>query len=446
MPDFLLPVFDILFYKIAATLFALGLIVFVHELGHFIVAKIFGVRVLIFSLGFGKRLWGFARGGTDYRVCALPLGGFVALAGENPDEASPSSDDLSGTMQSKPRWQRILIYMAGPFANFAFSIGLVAGLFMWGIQLRQIQAAPAVVGRVVADGPAARAGVLPGDRILSIENQAVAKWIDVEFWLSTAAEKARTIEIERGTERLSLELTPEKGPDGVGVAGFVPELEIDIVLNRVMEGGPAAQAGLLADDILVSVAGKKPIDGEDFVRKIQSSAGKPLVFEVQRDGDLRSFTVTPNAEGRIQVEIGGALQRQPLPFGVALAESYRYNLDIVVKTFQVLGLLFTNEVPANQTVSGPLGIGQQVGEVAKAGFDSLLAMAAFLSISIGLLNLILPIPILDGGRIVLLIIESILRRDASPRVRDSLFQVGLWLAIALMVTATYFDIARFLSK
>jgi regulator of sigma E protease len=442
MPEIFASAVDLLVYKIGATLFALGLIVFVHEFGHFIVAKAFGVRVLVFSLGFGKRLWGKKSGPTDYRISALPIGGYVALAGENPDEPV----DVPDSMTKKPRWQRIAIYLAGPFANFAFSIALVAALFAWGIDLRQVQAAPPVVGRVLEGGPAARAGFLPGDRILQVEDQKIAKWIDVEFWISTAADKPRSVQIERAGERLTLELVPEKAEDGIGTAGFVPELEIEIVLNRVVEGGPAATGGLESGDVLVAVDGKKPVDGDDFVRKIQSSAGQALAFEVRRGEQLKQFSVTPNAEGRIQVELGGKLPRRPLPFGQAIVESYHYNLDIVVKTFQILGLLFAREVPAQQTLSGPLGIAQQTSAVAKAGFDSLLAMAAFLSISIGLLNLILPIPILDGGRILLLLVESIIRRDVSPRVRDGFLQVGFWLVVALMLTVTYFDIARVLTK
>lgn len=424
------------FLFVPAFLFALGVIVFVHEFGHYLAAKLFGVRVVTFSVGFGRRIWGFERGGTDYRLSLLPLGGYVHMAGQMPEEASSDPGDFT----NKPRWQRIVIYLAGPAANVVLSVTLIAGLFMYGIQAQGLQDLDPVIGYVAEDSPAAEVGLEVGDRVVSVDGEPVEVWDDVEFPISTSPERVLTLEIERDGDLLEFELVPRKVPRyELGDAGIFARMQLRF--SRVLPDEPAARAGFRSGDAVLTVDGQHVTDARAFVDYVQPRAGEAIDIEILRDGERRTLTVTPverEGKGLIGVHLG---IHRPLPFGEAVAASVRYNVDIVHKTFQVLGKLFTARIAPKSALSGPIEIAAVSGRVARQGFDQLVFFIGFLSISIGIMNL-LPIPVLDGGHIMLLLIESAMRRDLSVRVRERFHQFGFVLLMMLMAMVIFFDLSK----
>lgn len=419
-----------------AFLVSLGVIVFVHEFGHFAVAKAFGVKVLTFSIGFGKRLLGFQRGGTDYRISALPLGGYVRMGGEMPEEATGDPDEFV----SKPRWQRILVYLAGPAANVVLAVVLIAGVFMSGHFAQGLQNLPPEVGFVAEGSAGEAAGLEPGDRILSVGGEPVETWDDFSFLVATSPEKPMELRVERGDEIFETTLVPTKEErNEIGESGLGPELQLRLV--AVLEGTPAEEAGLESGDRILTLDGEPVSRVETFVEKVEPRAGEAIEIRVLRDGAERAFTVVPEdveGKGRVGVSIG---YYQPLPLGEALHASVLYNLDVVKKTGEVLAKLFQREVSAKSTLSGPIEIARYSGEAARGGLKSLVFMIGFLSIAIGIMNL-LPIPILDGGHITLLLVESAMRRDFSLRVKERFTQVGFFLLMTLMAMVIFFDLSK----
>lgn len=422
---------------IPAFIFALGVIIFVHEFGHLVVAKAFGTRVETFSLGFGKRLWGFRRGETDYRVSLVPLGGYVKLAGE---EAGTSTGDPR-EFQSKPRWQRILVFLAGPAMNILLAIVLIAVVFMVGIEVPDLQQIPPVLGTVEADSSAAQAGLRPGDRIVEVNGQPVSRWQDVGFVTMTSPEKPVRMVVERGPERLPFEVVPRKVPryEFGDTAGMFP-----VVLPRVSQvlpGSPAERAGFLIGDEIRSTDGRAVADSSSFVGYISEHPGQPVQVEIMRAGALQTLTVVPRDEsgkGKIGVGIGVYQRYGPLR---AFVESAKYNWYVTQQTFAVLGKIVSGQLAAKSAFSGPLEIANLSGAAARAGFKNLIYLMGFISISIAILNL-LPLPILDGGNILILLLESVARRDFSLVFKERINQVGFVLLMALMLMVLYFDVVK----
>lgn len=426
-----------LLITVPAFLFALGVIVFVHELGHYLAARLFGVRVVTFSLGFGKRLWGFCREGTDYRISAVPLGGYVRMGGELPDESTGDPREFL----SKPRWQRVIVYLAGPAMNVVLSIALIALVFMVGIEIQALQELPAVVGTVEEGSAAAAAGLAPGDRIVALDGDPVEKWKDVQFAFSTSPGRPVEVELQRGGERRRTVVTPAVMPRyEFGDAGVYPELVVRIA--EVDDGTPAARAGFRPGDQPRAVDGQPISEIGELVDFLQRHAGVEVRIDVHRDSEVLTIPVTPEADeegkGRIGVHLG-AYRR--LPFGEAVVESVRYNVDIVHKSLQILGKLFTREISARSSLSGPIEIAAISGQAARRGWKELLFVMGFLSISIGFMNL-LPIPVLDGGHIAILAVESLLRRDMSILLKERLTQVGFMMLMTLMAVVIFFDLAK----
>ena len=424
---------------ILSFLFALGVIIVVHEAGHLLVAKAFGVRVLTFSVGFGKRLWGFRRGETEYQVSAIPLGGYVRLSGELPEEAAESTDPRD--FMNKPRWQRILVYLAGPAMNVILAILIFAGLFMVGMEVMNLPDMPPVVGGVEEGSSAARAGLRRGDRIVAIEGEAVDNWQQVLMALITSPDRPLRLSVEREGQTIQTSVTPGRVPKyEVGDSGgIIPALRPQI--TQVLSDSPAREAGFRPGDEIRTVDGVPIADSRDFVGRIETRAGKPVVVEIMRDGQPMTLTVVPRGDsgvGRIGVGIGFYQKYGPAR---AFAASVRYNIQIVKDTVAILGKVMTGGVPAKSAFAGPLEIAKQSGEAARRGFKDLLQLMGFLSISIAFMNL-LPIPILDGGQITILAVEEVMRRDLSLRFKEVVGYVGLFMILALMVTVIYFDIAK----
>ncbi|NLN12204.1 MAG: RIP metalloprotease RseP [Acidobacteria bacterium] len=422
--------------NVLAFVFALGVIIFVHEAGHLLVAKAFRMRVLTFSLGFGKRLWGRRRGETDYRISAVPLGGYVKLAGEDPDEEGHDPRDFP----NRPRWQRILVYLAGPAMNGVLAVLLVAGLFMVGVDVPALQSIPAEVGTVEAGSPGDAAGIRPGDRIVAIDARPVEQWKQVAFAIMTSVGRELAVEVERDGERLLFTVVPARLAEyEIGDAGIYPRLLPRIA--QLVAGAPAAEAGLRVGDEVRAVDGRSLANAAELIAHIETRAGTPVRLEIVRGGAPLAITVVPatvDGKGRIGVLL--SLQQRYGP-ARAFVESLRFNGEIARQSLVVVGKIFTREVKARSALAGPIEIAAQSGQAARAGWKSLVYLMAVISTSIGLLNLF-PIPVLDGGQIALLLVESTLRRDLPDRVKERVNQTGLALIVLLMLTVLYFDLAK----
>lgn len=420
-----------------AFIFALGLIIFVHEAGHLLVAKAFDVRVLAFSLGFGKRLFGFQRGETEYRVSILPLGGYVRLGGENPDEVSDDPREFL----NKPRWQRILVYLAGPAMNVVLAILIMTVLFTAGaaVSINAGESEP-VVGIVVDGSPAAEAGLLPGDRLLEIKGSPVERWQDFAVTTSLAPEERLPLAYERDGRRIDTTITPAKvEPYGIGDAGAYPRQLPRVI--QVVPGKPAAAAGFQEGDELTTVAGRALSDHSDFVSYLEEHPGEAIAVGVRRGGEPLVLEVTPADEdglGKIGVMVGYYVEYS---VGEAFVESMKFNWNVTTTTLGILGKIVTGQVSAKNAVSGPIDIASLSGEAARTGAKSLFFLMAVISVSIAIFNL-LPIPLLDGGQIFILLVETVRGRDLSLTLKERIHQVGFVLILMLMAAVILLDISK----
>jgi regulator of sigma E protease len=425
-------------YTLLSFAFALGVIIVVHEAGHLLVAKAFGVRVMTFSVGFGKRLWGIQRGETEYRLSAVPLGGYVRLGGENPEEVDPGDPR---EFLNKPRWQRILVYLAGPAANVILAILVFATVFMVGIEVMNFPDMPPLIGGVEAGSSAAQAGLQRGDRILTVRGKAIDNWQDVLLDLMGSPDQPLALTVQRAGRTLNATVTPKRVPRyEVGdLAGLIPSVRPQVI--EIIKGQPAEAAGFRPGDEIRSVDGKPVLDSQAFVEAISPRAGQQVEVEVAREGRPLMLAVTPrndNGSGRIGIKIG-FYQR----FGPARAfvEGARYSVQTVEQIFQILGKIFTRQLSAKGALAGPIEIAKQSGEAARIGFKYLLQLMGFISISIAVMNL-MPIPILDGGQIFILMVEGVIRRDLSMRLKEVISQVGFVMILLLMFVVIYFDVMK----
>lgn len=424
--------------------FVLGVIVFIHELGHFLAAKSFGIRVDVFSLGFGKRLFGFRRGVTDYRISALPLGGYVRMAGENPgDELTGSPDEFL----SKPRWQRFIVAIAGPAMNILLAVGLLVIVYMVQFPRNSYLDQSAVVAAVDAHTPAAAAGIQAGDRILRIDGVNNPTWEQVGMRAAVSAGHPIEVDVLRQGKIVETHLTPP-APDSEGdqVLGLVPRQEV--VIEAIDPGSAAAKAGLQAGDRIMAVNRTPILDPATLVKTIHASAGKAVTLTVQRKGQTIEAQVTPKTEmqnGQPQYRIGVALSSGvrfvSLSFPEALQESLRSNRQSSMLILDLLGKLVAHRASIS-SLQGPIGIATLTGEaVRQPTLVPLVWITSMISLNLGILNL-LPIPVLDGGMILFLLIEGLLRRDLSLRVKERVYQLGAAFLLILMTVVVYNDIIR----
>lgn len=423
--------------NILAFAFALGVIIVVHEAGHLLVAKAFNVRVLTFSVGFGKRIWGMQRGETEYRLSVVPLGGYVRLGGENPDE---TTDDPREFL-NKPRWQRVLVYLAGPMANVILAILVFAALFMVGIEVMNLPNTPPLIGGVEQGSSAAQAGLRRGDLITAVKGEAVDDWNDVVLSLMGSPERPLPLTLRRDGQTVEATVTPKRIPkyDMGDFAGLLPSIRPQII--QVLAGQPAEQAGFRPGDEIRVVDGRPVVDSQAFVEAIAKRPGQKTVVEITRDGQPMSLAVVPRNDGgagKIGVQIGFYQRYGPAR---AFVESARYNVQVVKDTFRILGKIFTRELSAKGALAGPIEIAAQSGAAARSGFKYLLHLMGFISISIAIMNM-LPIPILDGGQIFILSVESVIRRDLSLRLKEVISQVGFVMILLLMFVVIWFDLMK----
>jgi regulator of sigma E protease len=429
--------------SVIVVVIVLGIMILVHELGHFVAAKLFHVRVLTFSIGFGKRLFGYKYGDTDYRVSLLPLGGYVKMAGDDPSEVREGHPD---EFLAKPRWQRFIIAIMGPSMNVLMAVVLLAGLYRFHYPKPAYMEQPARVGEVDPGSPAAQAGIEPGDLIVRLGSLQNPKWEDLRMKILMTAGETLPVEVQRDGGQLNLTLTPKAtGPDQIGDAGLMPCIPGKI--GEVAAGKPADRAGLKEGDRIIALDGRDIPCWQQLSATIQKTEGKPVSLLVERDGKQFQVSVTPylgeSGEGEkwlIGVGYRSDVVVRQLPLGDAIATAVDDNVRNCLVTFDVLGRIITRRM-SPKSLSGPIGIAQISGEAYRAGIPELLMLVSFISLQLGIFNL-LPIPILDGGMILVLLIEGLMRRDMSLEVKERFAQIGIVFLLLLAVFVTYNDILK----
>jgi regulator of sigma E protease len=457
-------------YLLLGVALVLGVMILVHEWGHFVAARIFGVRVDVFSIGFGPRLFGWKRGATDYRVSALPLGGYVRMAGQDPseidsanstsipvkakDEKTQSPALVRGApdeLMSKPRWQRALISFAGPFVNLIFPVLLLTVYFLTiGIPYPAYEDKPVQVTAVPANSPAAAAGLHSGDKVVALEGEQNPNWEQAEKVITKLTPNSKlSMEVEQAGTRRSLSVPVEQKDleQPERLLGLAP---IRPVLEDVAPGLPAQRAGLKENDLIAAVDGQKIQWWGEFTERVRGSNGKPVALDVDRKGQPLHLVVTPQAatndRGETVYQIGVQVHEDTAYKRVAFPEGARYAGQVTVQkikeTAGIVGQLFSGRVSLKQ-LQGPVGISRAAGQAARKGPLAIISLMVLISVNLGILNL-LPIPILDGGHILLLGIEGILRRDMSLAFKERFVQVGLVFLLVVFAIVMYNDVVRLL--
>ena len=423
----------------------LGVMILIHELGHYWACLAVGVRVQTFSIGFGPRLFGFRRGETDFRISAIPFGGYVRMFGEQPgDEAAADPNSF----QAKSRWRRAIVIIAGPLMNIVLAVGIMTGIFMNEFP-KQVTVTNPIIGKVIPGSPAEKAGVHDGDRIVQIGGIANPNWQDIQAKEALNADRPLPVTIEREGKRLSLTVIPQRDKEeGIGIAGWVGES--DVVISQLTSGLNAVKAGLKPGDLLVSANGQQIRSTVKLQEVIQNSQSNPVDLIISRDGHLKRFSVTPIKNGdtdgqwRIGVALSPKMTLVQLPFGEALVESAQFNRRNATLIFQVLESIVERRISAT-TLEGPIQIAQRSREAAKEGATSFLGLMAIVSLNLAIFNL-LPIPILDGGVLMLLLIEMVIRRDMSLQIKEAVFKVGFVFLMMIVVFVLYNDISKMFSR
>jgi len=442
----------------------IGVMILVHELGHFWAARAFNVKVEVFSFGFGPRLFGFRRGETDYRFSLILFGGYVKMAGEQPSE-QPSQ--MSGSQQNetespvpeigsndliylwqKPRWQRLIIAAAGPFMNVVLAIAVLTGLFMVSYE-KVLNEGGAVVGHIQPDSPAAKAGIQAGDKIVRLNGTDNPDWEEIFTKEIEGAGRTLTVTVERNGHQFPVSLTPvldEK--EGVGSAGWEGQNEIQVA--SVNAGYPADTAGLKKGDLLVKVNGIPIHSHYTLPEVIRRSEGKPATIDYVRDGAHHTVTLKPvfrNPDGTsmrwmigVLPEIKQNIQKMKLSFPDALHESLVQNGKNASLIFEFLRGIVERRMAA-KNLSGPIGIAHYATEAAQEGPGPFFMLMSVVSLNLAIVNM-LPIPILDGGVIVTLLIEMVMGRDLSLNVKEAMLKVGFVFLMMMVVFVIYNDIAK----
>jgi regulator of sigma E protease len=436
-------------FKASAFLAGLAALIFVHELGHFLIARKCGVTVEKFSIGFGPKIIGFKSKGTEYLIAAIPLGGYVKMKGEDPEEELVNTQ---GSFSAATVYQRLAIAFGGPLFNILFAIAIYIGVYMVGTQT-----SGTAVGKVHDNSPAQQAGLQTGDRIIEIGGDKIQYWHELQDIVQNAPDKKMDFVIERDSKTLiTLPITPKTGETAdlfgdkkkVGLIG-IERLERNIFF--IEEGSPADKAGFQVGDDILTIDGVEIRGGSDL-KAAADKPGQELTFRVLRDGQEQILKVTPELKkitdmkgkevryGHMGFGVSGEMitERYSLPGAVlrGLEQTWEriYLISVSIKK------LFTGSISA-KTIGGPILIFQVYGQQAELGLSYFVLLTAFLSINLGLLNL-LPIPILDGGHILFFLIEIIKGKPISDANRERAAQVGLFMLLSLMIFAFYNDLMR----
>ncbi len=426
--------------SLVAFMFVIGVLVFVHELGHFMAARRIGVRVLTFSLGFGPKIVKFRRGDTEFCISAIPLGGYVKMAGENPDDQRTGADD---EFMSKSKWERFQVLIMGPVMNIVLAIIVMTLVLYQGAEMPAYEEETPIVGTVAEGSAAEGVGIQVGDRISSVEDQVIETWSDLFVAVMPRAGRVISVVVSQpdGGQR-TVSITPDSQTDfEMGDLGIGPIMEPQV--RSIASGEPADLAGLQVEDVIVAVGGD-PVTSEELIERINASPGRPLDLTIRRGNTLREVEVTPalvGDVGLIGVSISPFVVRIVDPgFAEAFTLSLERNYEWSGLIFQTLVGLFTAETSPKQLV-GPVGIAQLSGGAAELGLVSLFSLLSMISLNLGILNL-LPVPVLDGGHIAIIALEGVSGRDFSLRVKERMLLVGFVMLMTLMVTVIYNDLTR----
>ena len=426
--------------SIAAFTFVLGVLVFVHEMGHYLMARRIGIRVLTFSLGFGPKLLTVRRGDTDYCISAIPLGGYVKMAGENPDDVRSGADD---EFLSKTKWERFQVLIMGPTMNIILAFVVMAVVLYQGADVPAYEEQPPIVGHVMEASPAEQSGIRVGDLILRIGGRPVQTWEELFVTVMPRAERELEVVLRRGLQEVTIQVTPEAQTQfQVGDLGVVPIMQPQIL--NVLTGDPADLAGIRPRDVITAVNAEPITRDNPFVETINANADVALMLTVVRGGETLEIEVTPALRGNV-----GLIGVELSPFEVrtiepgplqAIQMSFEKNYAWSGLILQTLGGLLTSETSPKQLV-GPLGIAQLSGGAAQIGMVALFTLMAMISLNLGILNL-LPIPVLDGGHIFIMALEGLSRRNFSVRIKEKIQLAGFVVLLMLMVTVIYNDLTR----
>ena len=430
----------------------LGVMILVHEWGHFIVARFFAVRVDVFSIGFGPRLFGFKWGATDYRISALPLGGYVRMAGQDLSEIDSNNVAPTGgpdELMSKPRWQRALISFAGPAVNLIMPILLLAGFYaIKGLPYPGYLDKPLVLSGLSETSPLAKAGIKDGDRVVSVNDVATPTWSKANTYLLQAApDGILRFAVDRQGEQRTMEV---KTADIRNADRALGNLPVPALVGPVERGMPAGRAGLKRGDVVVSVNGKPVSNWYDFFDLIRHSNGQVLNTTVRRNGSEMNLAIHPvqnkDEEGQVAWRVGAGPGGEWAFKGMTLSASVKEASDETLyatgKMFGVIGRLFSGKMSVRQLRTF-VGIADLAGQAVEQGPVDVINLMAMISLNLGILNL-LPIPILDGGNILLLTLEAIRRRDFSLAFKERFVQVGLVFLLVFFAYVMYNDVVRLL--
>lgn len=421
--------------------------ILVHELGHYWAARFFNVRIEVFSFGFGPRLFGFRKGETDFRFSAILFGGYVKMAGEQPGDET--IDDPRAFL-AKPRWQRLIIAFAGPAMNVVLAVGLLTGLFMVKYPKPPDPSQEGTIGYVTPNSPAAKAGIREGDRIITLDGKHNPTWEDIVIREVASARQQLNVRISRHGDEFWTVVTPVLDErTGVGSAGWYAQGQVEVA--SVSRGMPAEKAGLKVGDIILKVDGKPLRSLQRLHEIINSAGGRPVAIEYLREGTEHTVTIQPvkwqDPPGTAPRWMIGVLP-QPhmvmtqLAFPDALRESISQNMKSATLIYQFLrGMVEQRLSP--KSLEGPIGIARLSGDAAREGATAFFGLMAVVSLNLAVFNL-LPIPILDGGVILMLLVEMLMRRDLSLRVKEAVFKLGFVFLMAVMVFVLYNDITKML--
>jgi regulator of sigma E protease len=432
----------------------LGVLILVHEWGHFIVARIFGVRVDVFSIGFGPRLFGFKWGATDWRVSAVPLGGYVRMAGQDITEIDSGDVKPTGApdeLMSKPRWQRALISFAGPLVNLIFPLFLLTGYFaLKGEPYPAYEDKPMVFAGAPKESPLTQAGLAKGDRILSLNGTQNPTWGTLGDTLNKAASESpssfRIVADHQGSP-VNVEFNLAPAQDPFLVFGNPPN---PVIVRDLTSGLPAKKVGVKNGDVVQAVNGQRVDSWSTMTDLIQQNEGKPLQLSVLRNGAPVNFEITPQkaknqrGEEHWMVGIGNGQEYsfRKVNFSQAVSSAAGFSWRGAGQIVQIVGKLVTGKYAVKQLQS-VIGIASMAGQAVQEGTFAVVLLMVSLSLNLGILNL-MPIPILDGGNILLLAMEGIRRRDFSLTFKERYIQVGLVFLLVFFVYVMYNDVVRLL--
>ena len=425
--------------QILAFAIVFGVLVFFHEFGHFFMAKLVGIRVEAFSFGYGKRLFGIKKGDTDYRVSMVPIGGFVKFTGEDVFEQKRELEP--GDFMAATRWQRFLVMVMGSLMNIVLAILLMTVINIVGTSSPEFYEQAPVIGWIEGGSPAEKADIMPGDEIISIDGEETKTWNDMRIAVGTRPDRTLKIEVKRDGRIIPIDLTTEsRSRLAFGYAGFMAQEWTQV--SMITANSPAEKGGLEIGDIVLAINGETVFQPQ-FIDIVESSPEVELEFLVDRNGEQKTLNITPKRVGDVgKIGIAHGIKSIIKKYGLfaAIGESLRYNVDLAFMVIDFLKDLITGEASAKQ-LGGPLEIANFSYAALRAGFLAMLGWIAFFSLQLGIINLF-PIPVLDGGQILVLGLEGLFRRDFSPKLKQIVMQIGFAMFIVLIVFVLLNDIAK----